>query len=226
MLTSKVFQKIVISGLMGLIFLATAQAQDKPRPGEKAYGVVLKNTCQWGEPSGLDFGCTGMIGLLRLSKTPMGTHPYARKEKSKILFGTPELPAVGTEVTLMRSAHLRPNYWPERDDQELSLSEKICNQTACWDNWRKNQGACGNSIGEFSFNASMLRNQMKKKRGYTITCPGPTDGTEYLAAGTVVKVLGYQLMGQLFILVQVVKIESVYPLDDEKKYPFDRREII
>lgn len=226
MLTSKVFQKIVISGLMGLIFLATAQAQDKPRPGEKAYGGVPKNTCQWGEGSPYEAGCTGMIGLLRLSKEALGSYPFVRKQKSQILFGSPELPAVGTEVTLKRSAHLRTEYWPERDDQTFNLSEKICNETSCWNNWRKKQSHCGNTVGQWSFSAGTMEDQIKKSRRYTITCPGPTDGTEYLAAGTVVKVMGYQLMGQLFILVQVVKIESVYPLDDEKKYPFDRREII
>jgi hypothetical protein len=58
------------------------------------------------------------------------------------------------------------------------------------------------------------------------SCPGPTDLTDYLAAGTVVKILGYQQMGAFFVLVQVVKIESIFPLDDEKKYDFDHREII
>ena len=58
------------------------------------------------------------------------------------------------------------------------------------------------------------------------SCPGPTDYTDYLAAGTVVKILGYQQMGAFFVLVQVVKIESIFPLDDEKKYEFDHNEII
>ena len=58
------------------------------------------------------------------------------------------------------------------------------------------------------------------------SCPGPTDLTDYFAAGTTVKILGYQQMGTFFVLVQIVKIESIFPIDDEKKYDFDHGEII
>jgi len=58
------------------------------------------------------------------------------------------------------------------------------------------------------------------------SCPGPTDLTDYFAAGTTVKILGYQQMGTFFVLVQIVKIESIFPIDDEKKYEFDHGEII
>ena len=72
-----------------------------------------------------------------------------------------------------------------------------------------------------------MRIRMKSPRLKTPpSCPGPTDLTDYLAAGTTVKILGYQQMGAFFVLVQIVKIESIFPIDDEKKYVFDHGEII
>ena len=224
---SKVFLRFLI--MLFCIFSAhTVLAQDKPRVGSRESGAVHipKSACQWAEESPeVDWGCTGMIGLLRLSRYANFGYPSVRKKASLVLFGTEELPAVGAEVTIKRSAHLRSEYWPERDDQEVSRQQKICTGIGCMDNWQSKE--CGDSIGEFSRQSILMRDRMKlpplKVRR---SCPGPTDFTDYLAAGTVVKVLGYQQMGAFFVLVQVVKIESIFPIDDEKKYNFDHNDII
>ena len=213
--------------LIGL-HMCLVQAQDKPRLGSSESGEVHipKRACQYGEraPAELGYGCTGMIGLMRLRRS-MSTYPSDRKEASRILFGTEELPAIGSEVIIKRSAHLRTHYWPERDDQNISKGKKICTGVGCIDNWQSND--CGRSVGEFSSAALSMRIRMKlaplKKPP---SCPGPTDLTDYFAAGTTVKILGYQQMGTFFVLVQIVKIESIFPIDDEKKYEFDHGEII
>ncbi len=77
-------------------------------------------------------------------------------------------------------------------------------------------------IGENSLAALEARGG----KGKVINCPGPTERTDYFSAGTVVKILGYQQMGAFFVLVQIVKIESTNPEADEKKYQFDRKEVI
>jgi hypothetical protein len=221
--------------LQSLVFFLMAcafspvQAKDKLKTGssESGEGNLPKRSCQWSERTPhKSWGCTGMIGLMRLGRNVLvGSDPGPRKEASFVLFGTEELPAVGAEVTIRRSAHLRHSYWPERDDQDIGRNDKICTGVGCIDNWQRSK--CGSTIGEFSDSALAMKGRMKLPRLKSpLSCPGPTDLTDYLAAGTVVKILGYQQMGAFFVLVQVVKIESIFPLDDEKKYDFDHREII
>jgi hypothetical protein len=171
---------------------------------------IPKGTCQW-EMDGkfaADFGCVGKIGLMRISREQMFGMPLQIKKASQILFGTPELPAIGSEITIMRSAHLRGRYWMERDEQTLEKWDKICTGIDCG---RSPERRC----------TAMPSRTITPK-----TCPSPTIETEYFAAGTVVKILGYQQMGQLFVLVQIVKVESNDPMEDEKKYQFDRNEVI
>jgi hypothetical protein len=222
----KASSNLLIVLFLGL-FANALHAQEKPKVGsvelEKTYPP--KFTCQWGEMNPDEsWGCTGMIGLMRLTRNVYGTQPSLMKKASKVLFGSEELPSVGSEITIKRSAHLRREYWPERDDQEVGKQQKICTGMGCNDNWKK--GDCGKSVGEFSFYSRNMKDRMKFVRPKGVICPGPTDLTDYLAAGTAVKILGYQQMGAFFVLVQVVKIESIFPLDDEKKYEFDYNEII
>lgn len=206
-----------------------AHPQEKPRLGSSESGEmhIPRWTCQWGEqsPAELGYGCTGKIGLMRLRRGIYGDYPSTRKDASRTLFGTEELPAIGTEITIKRSAHLRTHYWPERDDQDVSKGQKICTGVGCRDNWQPKE--CGRSVGEFSSQALEMKDRMNFPRLKTPrSCPGPTDNTDYFAAGTTVKILGYQQMGAFFVLVQIVKIESIFPIDDEKKYVFDHGEII
>jgi hypothetical protein len=229
---SGVFSKFFIK-LSAIIFLSfcshALHAQEKPRVGSSELGEanIPKFSCQWSERTpDKDWGCTGMIGLMRLSRrVTTANDPGNRKKASLVLFGAEELPVVGAEVKIKRSAHLRHDYWPERDDQEVSRQQKICTGIGCMDNWQSKE--CGSTVGEFSHEMLRMKGRMnlpppKVKR----SCPGPTDFTDYLAAGTVVKILGYQQMGAFFVLVQVIKIESIFPIDDEKKYDFDHNEII
>ena len=215
--------------VLSLMVASVTHAQEKPRLGSSELGEdnIPKRTCQWSERTpDKPWGCTGMIGLLRLSRKAItGNDPGNRKEASRILFGTEELPAIGSEVIIKRSAHLRAHYWPERDDQDISKGQKICTGVGCIDNWQSR--GCGQSIGEFSSHSISMRFRMKLPSLKTRrSCPGPTDDTDYFAAGTAVKILGYQQMGAFFVLVQIVKIESIFPIDDEKKYVFDHGEII
>ena len=213
---------------LGLMLASATHAQQKPRLGSSESGEMHlpRWTCQWGEqsPAELGYGCTGMIGLMRLRRDVWGTYPSSHKKASRILFGTEELPAIGTEITIKRSAHLRSEYWPERDDQDVSKGQKICTGVGCKDNWQKMD--CGKSVGEFSSLSREVKDRMNLPRPKGVMCPGPTDNTDYFAAGTTVKILGYQQMGAFFVLVQIVKIESIFPIDDEKKYVFDHGEII
>lgn len=224
---SKLFCKLLSVLLLSLCTHAL-HAEEKPRVGSRESGEanIPRWACQWGERNPEEsWGCTGMIGLLRLNRGIYMDYPSVRKKASHILFGTEELPAMGAEVTIKRSAHLRHDYWPERDDQDVSKKQKICIGVGCIDNWQRQ--ACGSTIGEFSSEAIRMRGRMKlPSLKVPRSCPGPTDLTDYLAAGTVVKILGYQQMGAFFVLVQVVKIESIFPLDDEKKYDFDHDEVI
>lgn len=158
---------------------------------------------------------------MRLSRSNFTDQPHDRKEAVRILFGGEELPAVGSEVAIKRSAHLRGYYWPDRDDQFIGTNEKICNRVGCHGTTRP-RGSCARSIGENSLAALEARGG----KGKVINCPGPTERTDYFSAGTVVKILGYQQMGAFFVLVQIVKIESTNPEADEKKYQFDRKEVI
>lgn len=226
--TKKLLTAFVAMSL-GLSLIGATHAQEKPRLGssELGEGNLPKWTCQWSEKTpDKPWGCTGMIGLFRLSRKAInGNDPGNRKEASRILFGAEELPAIGSEVIIKRSAHLRTHYWPERDDQDVSKKQKICTGVGCIDNWQSKD--CGRSVGEFSSQALSMRIRMNSPRLKTTpSCPGPTDLTDYFAAGTTVKILGYQQMGAFFVLVQIVKIESIFPIDDEKKYVFDQGEII
>lgn len=178
--------------------------------GVTAGSNIPKRTCQW-EMAGAfaaELGCIGRIGLMRISREQMFGIPLQLKKSSQILFGTPELPAIGSEITIKRSAHLRGRYWMERDEQTLEKWDKICTGIDCG---RSPERRC----------TAMPARTITPK-----TCPSPTIDTEYFAAGTVVKILGYQQMGQLFVLVQIVKVESNDPMEDEKKYQFDRNEVI
>ena len=224
----KVFWKFTLFIFIGLC-AQILHAQEKPRVGssELGEGNLPKSSCQWSERNpDKDWGCTGMIGLMRLSRTAItGNDPRNRKKASQILFGSEELPFVGEEVTIKRSAHLRHEYWPERDDQDVRKSQTICTGIGCRDNYQKHD--CGSTVGEFSSSSIRMKGRMNyPPLKVPRSCPGPTDFTDYLAAGTVVKILGFQQMGAFFVLVQVVKIESIFPIDDEKKYKFDYNEII
>lgn len=59
-----------------------------------------------------------------------------------------------------------------------------------------------------------------------IMCEDEDSGTDYLAAGTVVRLVSYQMHDHLFALVEVIKTESHDPHKDERKYQFDHEEII
>jgi hypothetical protein len=115
---------------------------------------------------------------------------------------------VGSEVSIRRPAHLRWRYTKKRDDQVLKGEEEICTGLYC----------------------SQLPTRpctvLPDRTTQVKACPHPTAETQYFAPGTVVKILGYQQMGHLFALVQIVKIESGDPEEDEKKYEFDREEVI
>lgn len=178
--------------------------------GVTAGSNIPKGTCYWymSGSSADEQGCVGMVGLMRLSREQTFGIPFQLKKASKILFGTPGLPAIGSEITIKRSAHLRSRYWMERDEQTLEKWDKICTGIDCG---RSPERRC----------TAMPARTITPK-----TCPSPTIETEYFAAGTVVKILGYQQMGQLFVLVQIVKVESNNPMEDEKKYQFDRNEVI
>ena len=198
--------------VLALMVASATHAQEKPRLGSSESGEahIPRWACQWGErsPAELGYGCTGKIGLMRLRRGVFLGYPSARKEASRILFGTEELPAIGAEITIKRSAHLRPEYWPERDDQDVIKGQKICTGVGCTNNWQPND--CGLTVGEFSSFARFMKNRMNEPgRKTPRSCPGPTDGTDYFAAGTTVKILGYQQMGAFFVLVQIVKIMGV-----------------
>jgi hypothetical protein len=145
---------------------------------------------------------------MRIRKSSEAPTPDALGKANKALFGSWELPPVGSEVSIRRSAYLRKHYTKTRDDQILRRSEKIC-------------------IG---FNCAQLPARpcavMPDRATRIDACLHPTYETNYFIAGTVVKILGYQQMGHLFALVQIVKIESGDPEEDEKKYEFDREEVI
>lgn len=197
--TNLLWAKLMLA-VLGMALSASAMAESN----------IPKGTCQW-EMAGAfaaELGCIGKIGLMRISREQMFGMPLQLKKASQILFGTLELPAIGSEITIKRSAHLRARYWMERDEQTLEKWDKICTGIDC-----------GRSPGR-RCTAMPVRSKTPQ------TCPSPTIETEYFAAGTVVKILGYQQMGQLFVLVQIVKVESNDPMEDEKKYQFDRNEVI
>ena len=166
--------------------------------------------CQWdvGRPVDADIGCIGRIGLIRIRKSSENLTPETLGKASQQLFGSVELPAPGSEVLIRRSAHMRERYKRERDDQFISSAQKIC---------------VGLNCNHLPTKPCRVLPDLKIK---IQNCPHPTYFTEYFSAGTVVKVLGYQQMGHLFALVQIVKIEGRDPEEDEKKYEFDRDEVI
>ncbi len=125
-----------------------------------AYRPPYKWVCQWSEGNAYDEGCTGMIGLMRLSRTIFTAQPNNRKRASKILFAHEELPALGSEVVILRSAHLRGYYWPDRDDQSLSNIDKICNRVGCVNTTRP-WGSCAFKIRE---NSKASREDARRQR--------------------------------------------------------------
>ncbi len=187
--------------LIGYLLVSTAQWSDASPP---------KHSCQWyaGLPRDSDFGCVGRIGLLRIRKSSENPTPEALRKASQVLFGSQELPVPGTEVVTRRSSHLRKLYIKKRDDQILAKEQKICTGFACY---------------QLPTQACLV---MPDRASKVQDCPQPTHATQYFPAGTVVRILGYQQMGHLFALVQIVKIESGDPLENEKKYEFDRDEVI
>ncbi len=54
----------------------------------------------------------------------------------------------------------------------------------------------------------------------------PERGSDYLPAGTTVRILSYQLHKHLFVLIQVVATPSDHPYEDEKKFSFDKDDVI
>lgn len=59
-----------------------------------------------------------------------------------------------------------------------------------------------------------------------INCEEEDGGTDYLAAGTVVRIVSYQMHNHLFVLVEVIKTPSHTPNEDEQQFQFDHKEII
>lgn len=178
--------------------------------------VIVKSSC-WYQQKSPDLkikkeqGCEGLVGLMRLSRE-ITTTPFLLEKASINLFGSSILPSVGTEVVLKRSAHLRHEYFAERDDQYNISFRKICTGIGCRNNFWK--GIC-----------TLLHENVNPKLKIR-KCPGPTDDTEYFAAGTTVRILGYQQFGMLFALVQIIKVEGTDPEEEEKKYKFDFNEVI
>ena len=153
-------------------------------------------------------GCVGRIGLIRIRKSSENPTPVNIENASQVLFGSPELPQPGSEVAIRRSAHMREWYDKKRDDQFIAQAQKICVGFWCKHLPVKPCRVLPDQTVQFP------------------DCPHPTHATQYFPAGTVVKVLGYQQMGHLFALVQIVKIEGRDPEEDEKKYECDRDEVI
>lgn len=215
-----------------VLFLAlagTTYAQQNEQNRRDISGFFPGWVCQRGavEP---DQGCVGKIGLMRLGRSAYSTTPEAIRRYSRILFGTEELPAVGSMVAIKRSAHLRDSYFALRDEQDVSGSAKICNQVGCKDTlserYCKEEDVKSLLSNEALKKAHALKRKTKSRAGY-ISCPGPTEFTDYFSAGTQVKILGYQQMQYaFFILVQIIKTESDDPEEDEKRYTFDRKEVI
>jgi len=234
-----VIGKLAVICLLGLGFYG-AQADDKPSKYffSEAQGYQMpKWVCQRGEGDGQfpeGYGCTGRLGLIRLSRTAELKNREMIEDASLILFGTEELPPIDTEITIKRSAHLRTQYWPDRDDQNVGKDETICVGVGCFGNIRDSIHCMKKSLGERDVLLGSKNSLSMEDRQKLEKCPGPTDYTDYLAAGTVVKILDYKSGGSryypqpntFFVVVEVIETESVYPMDDEKKYKFDRREII
>jgi hypothetical protein len=194
-------KKYILPMVFGIVFAVFAPPTVADPP---------KYTCQWemGSVMEKDLGCVGRIGLMRIRKSSENPTPGALRKASQVLFGSPELPVAGSEVVIQRSAHLREWYEKERDDQVLTKAQKICIGNNCS---RMPPESC-----------TVMPDRTKRIKA----CLHPTYVTEYFSAGTTVKILDYQQMGHLFALVQIVKVESNDPVEDEKKYEFDREEVI
>lgn len=245
--TNKYCERVLLRAISIIILLflsSISHARAKNKPPEKYSGEMpLYQTCQWYEyalANSVAFEkydpCVGMVGLMRLSRADDLNEHGRLKYSVKTLFGTNELPKPGTIVTIKRSAHLRTDYWPDRDDQIVSYDDSVCNRVGCRDTVVKKYYRCARFPANTYFwnnegvDSRDLADKNKSSQGSSdfteVKCPGPTDYTEYFSAGTKVKILGYQQMGTFFVLVQIIKIESYYPEEDEKKYVFDRKEVI
>lgn len=214
--------------ILTCLFLANiAHSQQDKTERRDISGLFPGWVCQRGS-IGADQGCIGKIGLMRLNRSTYANTPFDRKRGSSILFGTEELPAVGSIVTLKRSAHLRDYYFALRDDQDVRSTDKICNRVGCINTLSLeycNEKDVNKKLNWINGETLKKARLLKNIRG-DIPCVGPTELTDYFAAGTQVKILGYQQMGAFFALVQIIKMESDDPEEDEKKYVFDRKEVI
>ena len=165
-----------------------------------------------GGPQEAELGCVGRIGLMRLSRESY-TAPKEIRAASMALFGQEALPEPGAEITLRRPAQLRERYDERRDEQIFSACDTCLNQYIYCTGWCEvapRQKYCrGHFPSQFKSIASF-------------DCPGPTDQTQYFGINTRVKILGYQVMGSLFVQVQIVAPDSRDPVAVEPNYDFDR----
>ncbi len=231
-------KKITVTLLLGVGFFGV-RADDPPKyffSDPQGYQAP-RWVCQYGDTDGgfpLGHGCQGRIGLIRLSRTADLKSKEMIEEALLILFGTKEFPRFNTEITIKRSAHLRTYYWPDRDHQNVGKDEDICVGPGCFGNKRDSIHCKRKTLGEQALFIGTKKNITDQDRQKLENCPGPTDYTDYLAAGTVVKILDYKIPGNYYhesptthlILIEVISTEYNFPLDVEKKYNFDHREII
>ena len=182
-----------------------------------AMAAPPKEKCQaaMGGPEEAELGCVGRVGLLRLSKDVVGP-PVMLRYVTMSLFGQEELPEVGSEINIRRSAHLREWYDEERDEQLYSLVDVPRNQPAVCTGWCEIEPKQAYCFGFFP---------SKKDFDMVRDCPGPTDQTQYLGVNTKVKILGYQQLGNLFVKVQILVSDSKDPVEEDEYYEFDRDEI-